>query len=219
MVKKAPKKSADQHSEDALYREVWEEVHAQKIVEFMRRRWKIILAAALIVVAIAGAAAFVRHVNHANKIEVAGDFESAMNMEPKLSREALSRLAAKTGGGMGDLAQFRVYQLAMSANDRAGALSALEKLADAGATRDFRDLAVVQLALLKGDDMEAADFQKHVAPVMPARSPFYYTGLLLAAEKYLAEGKTAEARPMLRKIAGDENAPASIAAQAELMLK
>ncbi|MDR1026878.1 MAG: tetratricopeptide repeat protein [Rickettsiales bacterium] len=219
MAKKNQRKSVEQHSEDALYREVWEEVRAQKLVDWVRRHWKIIAAAAVLTIAIAAGIVVIRQVSHANKIEVANDFESAMNMDPKLSREALNRLAGKTSGGMGDLAQFRAYQLAMGANDRPAALAALERLADKGATRDFRDLAVVQLALIKGDDMTAADFQKLVSPIMTGRSPFYHTGLMLAAEKYLSEGKSADARPLLRKIIADEDAPAAIAAQAELLLK
>ena len=216
---KAPKKSMEEHSEDALYREVWEEVYAQKVYEFIRRHFKLIIVAAILVIlATAGVVAF-RHIKRSNALEVAGRFESAMDMNPALAREALSRLAKTTSGGMGDLALFRAYQLAWAAEDRADAIAKLEKLANDGATRDFRDLALVQLAKIKGDNMTADEFQKMLAPLLTKRSPFYYTGLLFVAEKYMSEGKTAEAKPFIKKITADETAPASIAAVAEMLLK
>ncbi|MDR2268967.1 MAG: tetratricopeptide repeat protein [Rickettsiales bacterium] len=213
------KKTLDEHSEDALYREVWEEVHAQKLYDFIRRHLKILIfAAVLIIVAVAGFV-MIRHINRSNALEVASGYESAMDMNPALAREALSRLAKTTSGGMGDMALFKAYQLAIAAGDHADALAKLEKLADDGATRDFRDLAVLQIVVLKSGEMNAAEIQRMLAPLLTKRSPFYFTGMLFVAEKYLSENKIDDARPFLKKITSDSDAPASISAAAEMMLK
>jgi hypothetical protein len=214
---KTPKKTLEEHSEDALYREVWEEVHTQKLYDFVRRHLKLLILGAVLLIAGAAAVVAVRQINHANAMEIADDYESALDMNPQLSREALSRLAKKTGGGMGDLALFRAYQLAIRAEDRADALEKLERLAENGATRDFRDLAVLRLAELKGDNMTGADLQKMLAPLLTKRSPFYFDGLLFVAEKYLSESKYDKADPFLRKITSDADAPSSISALAEIL--
>jgi hypothetical protein len=217
--KKTNRKTMEEHSEDALYREVWEEMHAQKLYDFIRRNIRyIIAAAALVVISVAGIVTTQR-IRRGNAMEMAANYESALDMNPELSREALSRLAKTSSGGMGDLALFSAYQLALASGDRADALAKLEKLAEGGATRDFRDLALVQLAQLKSDDISADDFQKMLAPLLTKRSPFYYTGLLFVAEKYMAENKVAEARQYIRKITSEPTAPASIAATAEMMMK
>ena len=215
----APRKTKDDYAENALYREVWEEVYAQKAYDFVRRHMRVLIAAAIAVLVIAAGAVTVRQINRSHASELANNYESAMNMQPALAREALTRLAKKANGGMGDLALFRAYQLAQSGGDRADALAKLERLAVDGATRDFRDLALLQLAQLKGDAMTGADFQKMLAPLLTKRSPFYFFGLLTAAQKYLAEGNRDDARPLLRKITSDASAPASISAIAEMLMR
>ena len=215
MAKNIKKKTTAGHSEDALYREVWEEVHVQRIYSFVRRniRWFLLLA----VVTVLGVASVmvVRHVREVGMMDVAAKFESAMDMNPAIAREALLRLANSSRGGMGDLALFRSYQFALALEDKDGAIETLERLIERGSTRDFRDLARIQMALIAVDSMTLVDFQKLLAPTMTKRSPFYYTGLLLMAQKYIAEDKYNDAKPLLRKILAEPGAPAIIAAVAE----
>ena len=215
MVKNQKKKTRADHSEDALYREVWEEVHIQKIYAFARRNIRWFLVGAVLLIIMVTSVMVVRHVRQANMMEIAARFESAMDMNPVIAREALLRVANSTRGGMGDLALFRSYQFALALEDEDGAIETLERLIERGSTRDFRDLARIQMVLLRGDHMSAADFQKLLAPTMTKRSPFYYTGLLLMAQKYISEDRHNDARPLLRKILSDSSAPVVIAAIAE----
>jgi len=217
MTRNNTRKTRSDHAEDALYREVWEEVYAQKAYDFARRHARILIAAATLILLIVAAAVLVQRIKQSNALELADDYESAMTMNPALAREALTRLAKKSGGGMGDLALFRAYKLALANGDRLDAISKLESLAEDGATRDFRDLALIQLAQLKGDAMTGAEFQNMLAPLLTKRSPFYFTGLLLVAQKYLATGNRDDARPFLRKITSDADAPATISATAEML--
>jgi hypothetical protein len=213
------KKTLQDHAEDALYREVGEELAAQKIRDFLKRHAKMLIISAVLAVAATASIVIARQMRMSSMMEAAAQYESAMDMAPQLSREALSRLARSTRGGMADQAMFRAYQLAMGSNDRADALSKLEYLAEKGATRDFRDLAVVQIALIKGDSLSADALQKMMSPVLSKRSPFYFTGLLITAEKYLSEGKKAEAKLLLKKITSDKDAPISVLGTAEMLSK
>lgn len=213
------RKSMADHSEDALYREVWEEVYTQRIYSFIRNYYKHLIALAILILLSVAVVMVVRHVRQSNLMDVAVRFESAMDMNPQIAQEALLRIANSSRGGMTDLALFRAYQFAMATGDTDAAVQNLNRLISRGATRDFRDLARIQLALLQGDEMSVNDFQRMIAPTMSKRSPFYYTGLLLMAQKFISEDRYSEGLPLLRKITGDRAAPASIAATAEQLIR
>ena len=50
---KAPKKTRAEHAEDALYREVWEEVNNEKTLRFVKKYYKYILGAVVVILLIA----------------------------------------------------------------------------------------------------------------------------------------------------------------------
>ena len=151
----------------------------------------------------------------------AAAYESAVMMmesgNTAAAREALVRAARQSGGGMADLALFSAAKLDLQTGNIEDGLVRLEQLAKDGNTRDFRDLALINLAVIKATDMTAGQFARHLAPVQTKRSPFYYTGMLLIAQKYLASGDDASARKWLDRITSDKDAPASISAQAEML--
>ena len=93
----------------------------------------------------------------------------------------------------------------------------LEQLAADAATRDFRDLALIRLAAIRESAMTGIQLEKFLSPVLTDRSPFYYTGMLLVAQKYLAAGDTASADKWLNKIIEDKDASASISAMAQML--
>ncbi|MCL2331245.1 MAG: tetratricopeptide repeat protein [Proteobacteria bacterium] len=214
-----PKKTVEDHAEDALYREIWEEVHAQKTYDFVRKYAKPLAVAAIaILIAVAGWQ-LARHNRAAATNAAAEQFAVAESIaaggRADLAAEAFARMAENSSGGMSDIALFRAARLDMDSGNRDAGIAKLEKLAADGATRDFRDLAVLNLALARGDSMTAADFEKFLSSLQTKRSPFYYTGLLLVAQKYIAAGDHDSARRALDKITTDKDAPATISAMAE----
>ena len=218
---KANKKTMQDYAEDALYREVWEEVHAQKTYDFVKRYVRWLIAGALVILIIVAGWQLVRHNRNASARVNAAEYEIAQNIamggRADLGAAAFEKLAAKSSGGMSDLATFRSAMLDMDAGNSDGAVSKLEKLAKDGATRDFRDLAVLHLAMMRGDSMTPVEFERFLSPVQTKSSPFYYTGLLVIAKKYLANGDADTARVWLDKIINDKDAPGIISAQAEMM--
>ncbi|MDR1360894.1 MAG: hypothetical protein LBJ18_01120 [Rickettsiales bacterium] len=204
---KLPAKTAADHSEDALYREISEEVHAEKTLEFVRKYQKPLIAAAIAAVILVAGVQMFRHFHHQSRIAAAMAYEQAIE---NMDAPALAALAKNTRGATGDLAAF---QSAMLSKDDA----VLAELANNGATRDFRDLARIHLAGRSGDKMTATEFYEFMKPVLTSRSPFYYTGMLLVAQKYAAANDAANANIWLDKIINDKNAPASISATAETL--
>jgi hypothetical protein len=215
---KPVQKSREDHTEDALYREISEEVHAEKVYRFVREHARLLIAAAISIVVIVITLQLIR-LNRANaREEQARRFESAVAMLDKGDLSAASAefavAAARGSDGMSDLALWESAMLDLQTN---GSDAKLAQLAAEGETRDFRDLALIRLASIRGDAMSAEDFEKFMSPVLTKRSPFYYTGMLIVAQKYISSGNASGANKWLDKIITDKDAPTSIAAMAETL--
>ena len=199
--KVAPKKKTRQeHAEDALYREVWEDVNNEKTLKFIKKYYRYMLAGALVVMIIAtGIQIGARHIA-AQKMYMAQAYETALE---SVNANNLAHFADDASGATADLALSQVYLLD-------GDITKLERLADDGNTRDFRDLARLHIVNLRGDEMVATDVEKYLSDLNTKKSPFYYTASLTIAQKYLSDGNREAANKWLDKILNDKEAPASI---------
>ncbi len=199
------KKTREEYAEDALYREVWEEVNNDKTAAFIKKYSRHIIAGALIIMIIATATVIGVRTHRAHKIALAQNYELAVQ---NLDTGMLQSVAENAGGATGDLALFQAYLLD-------GNIEHLERLANDGHARDFRDLARLHIIGLRGDDMTAAAVEDYLAPLDTKKSPYYYTGRLMVAQKYLADGDRENANKWLDIIINDADAPAMISARAQ----
>lgn len=136
-----------------------------------------------------------------------------MNYETALMNidaPALAAIGKNSHGATADLAMFQSYLID---ND----ISHLDQLAAHGNTRDFRDLARMHIANIRGDEMSAPELEKYLADLNTKKSPFYYISRLTLAQKYLAAGDRKNADKWLDKIINDPNAPAIISANAQTL--
>lgn len=194
------KKTREDYAEDALYREVWEEVNNEKTMAFIKKYSRYMVAGALAILIVVTAVQIGVRTHRANKIAVAENYETAVQ---NIDAGALAAIGKKESGATADLALFQAYLLD---ND----VTKLDELAKNGHTRDFRDLARLHIASVRGDDMTAAQLEKYLSGLDTKKSPFYYTARLMVAEKYLASGDKAAANKILDKIIADADAPASV---------
>lgn len=204
---KVPQKTRAEHYEDALYREVWEEVNNEKTLRFIKKYSKHIMVAVITIMIIVTGIQIGLRMHTANKIATATAYETAIE---NMDANALRALAESTGGATSDLAMFQSYLLN---KDEA----TLEKLANDGHSADFRDLAKLHIIGIRGDNMSGADVEKYLADLDTKSSPFYYTASLTIAQKYLSEGNTDAANKWLDKIINDKDAPASISGTAQTL--
>mgnify|MGYP003292774568 FL=1 len=202
---KAPQKTRAEHAQDALYREVWEEVNNEKTMQFIKKYSRHIMAVAIGILIIATGIQIGIRTHHANKMATAVAYETALQ---NTDANALAALADDTNGATSDLALFQAYLLDKDINK-------LEKLANDGDTRDFRDLAKLHIVGIRGDEMNGADVEKYLSDLDTKNSPFYYTAMLTIAQKYLSEGNIADANKWLDKIINDKNAPSAISGTAQ----
>lgn len=202
---KTPKKSYAEHAQDALYREVWEEVNNEKTIKFIKTYSKHIMVAVFVVLIIATGIQIGVRTYRANQMATAVAYETAIN---SVDANALAALAKDTSGAMGDLALFQAYMLDKDTEK-------IEMLASDGDTADFRDLAKLHVVGIRGNDMTAAQVEKYLSDLNTKKSPFYYTAALTVAQKYLAEGDVAHANKWLDKIINDADAPSVISGTAQ----
>lgn len=204
---KPKKKTHEEYAEDALYREVWEEVNNEKTQRFIKKYSKYLIAGALVLLIIATAIQIGVRTHHENKLATAANYETAVE---NTDARALAALADNASGATADLALFQSYLLD---ND----ITKLEKLAANGDTRDFRDLARIHIVNIQGDAMSAAEVEKYLSDMNTKKSPFYYTSRMIVAQKYLAAGDRANANKWLDEIINDADAPAVISANAQAL--
>ena len=145
--------------------------------------------------------------HRAHKLAIAENYELAIQ---NVDANMLNAVAESAGGATADLALFQAYLLD-------GNIEHLEKLANDGHARDFRDLARLHIVGLRGDDMTAAEVEKYLAPLDTKKSPYYYTSRLTVAQKYLATGDRDSANKWLDIIINDPDAPAVISANAQAL--
>ncbi len=201
---KAPKKTRAEHMQDALYREVWEDVNNEKTMQFIKKYSKHMMVAAFVIMIIATSVQIGVRTYRANKIATATAYEMAIE---NMDANALAALSENASGATADLALFQSYLLDKDVNK-------LEKLANSGNTRDFRDLARLHIVGIRGDEMSLDDMKKYLSDLNTKSSPFYYTAQITLAQKYLSSGETDAANKILDKIIADKKAPSTIAATA-----
>lgn len=201
---KAPKKTHAEHMQDALYREVWEDVNNEKTMQFIKKYSKHIMIAAFVIMIIATGIQIGVRTHRANKIATANAYEMAIE---NADANALAALSDNASGATADLALFQAYLLDNDVNK-------LEKLANDGNTPDFRDLARLHVVGIRGDEMSTDEMKKYLSGMDSKSSPFYYTARITLAQKYLTSGDTAAANKILDDLIADKNTPSTIAATA-----
>ncbi len=201
------KKTREEYAEDALYREVWEEVNNEKTQAFIKKYYRYIIAGALSIMIVATAAVIGVRTHRAHKMAIAENYEIAVQ---KLDANLLASVAENASGATSDLALFQAYLLD---ND----IEKLEQLANHGDSRDFRDLARLHIVGLRGDEMPAKDIEKYLSSLNTKKSPYYYTSRLIIAQKYLSEGDRKNANKWLDIIINDDEAPAMVSANAQAL--
>lgn len=202
---KAPQKTYQEHAEDALYREVWEDVNNEKTQQFLKKYGNYIIAGALVIMIIITSIQIGIRAHRAAKMATAENYETAID---NTDVNALVGIARNTSGATADLSLFQAYVLDKD-------VAKLDELAKSGKTQEFRDLARMHVVSIRGDEMDADAVKKYLEPLNTKKSPFYYTASLTVAQKYLSVGNREEANKWLDKIIDDSNAPAVIRSNAE----
>ena len=206
-LKKPEPKTREEYAEDALYREVWEDVNNEKTQQFVKKYWKYIVGVVVAVVVIMSGVQIGLRMRRASKLAAATIYETALKNN---DAGGLANLARNSSGATADLAMFQSYLIDKD-------VKKLEFLSENGHTRDFKDLAKLHLASMNGDKMTAVEFETYLSSMDTKKSPMYYSSRLMVAQKYLSEGNRDAANKFLDLIINDPDAPESISLNAQML--
>lgn len=201
---------------ESFIQEVTEEVRRDRLFSLFRKYGWI---PALIVVGVVGGTAWTEwsKARDAAQAQEFGDaILEAFDMGgTEARRDALAAAPA-------DATQQAVLDLLLAsdpAQDRAGTLAALERLAaDAAQPQIYRDLAVLRRVIVAGADLPLADRRALLDPIAAAGRPFRPLAQEQLAYLLIEEGKTPEAIAALQALTQDQEAPAGLRGRAGQMI-
>ncbi|MDZ4095245.1 MAG: hypothetical protein U1D35_10095 [Paracoccaceae bacterium] len=105
------------------------------------------------------------------------------------------------------------------AQDRAGALAALDKVAaNASLPQSYRDLAVLRRVIVAGAEMPAADRRAALDPIAAPGRPFRTLALEQLAYLLVEAGDTEAAVTAFRALSADQEAPVGLRQRAAQMI-
>ena len=204
-----------------LFREIDDELRRDNLLKLWREYGKYIIAAAVLMLLIAGGIVAWRDHQASQRQAQGGRYASAL----ALARDGKDAEAAKLfagltqeGGGYGVLASFEEAEMLAKSGDKKGAIAAYDRLAaDTAIDPEFRDLAVLLSVSHDLADGDAKASIERLQPLTQSGNPWRSSALDLTAAAKLKSGDRAGALKIYQQLADDLSAPQGLRARAAEM--
>ena len=204
---------------DAFIREVDEDLRQKQINNLWKKYGKLVIGIAVgIVFIVAGRGIYTSVVEGKNTAQ-AELYNSALSASEAEMSAALDPIL--TGGveGYELLAAFKKVELALGADDQAGAVAILDNFSKSSSVSQvYKDIANVQAALLELDSVSVDQIRARLALMLNSDNKYQYMAAEIMALAELKAGETDAATRRLETLAADEMAPGSIKTRAEQYL-
>lgn len=201
---------------DAFIREVDEDLRQKQINNLWKKYGKLVIGIAVgIVFIVAGRGIYTSVVEGKNTAQ-AELYNSALSASEAEMSAALDPIL--TGGveGYELLAAFKKAELALGADDQAGAVAILDNFSKSSSVSQvYKDIANVQAALLELDSVSVDQIRARLALMLNSDNKYQYMAAEIMALAELKAGETDAATRRLETLAADEMAPGSIKTRAE----
>jgi len=206
-----------------IFKEIEEDLRAERIQNFWKRYSLAFAIAALVVVA--GSAGYVGWRDHEQSLRAAEGtkFAAAMALAEKGNNDAalaaLDGVATTAKGGYAVLARLDAASIEAVQGKPDDAIKSYDAIAaDAKLEPVFRDLATLSGAFIRLDHQDGDSVKALLQPLTASSNPWRYSALELTALADLKAGHTAEAKAGFTKLADDASAPQSVRARAAELL-
>lgn len=211
------------NNDDALFREVDEELRRERAQELWNRYGTYFIVAALALVVGVWGARFYMDRQAAAAAAAGAKFDKAIALaEENKSAEAIAafeELARSGPAGYAALAKLQIAAAHTKSGDKAKAAVALEALAnDKSADQILRSLAGLQLAMLKVGDGDFTAIENRLNDLAADTSPWKANARELIAVGALKAGRTDAARTALEQLLADPATPAGVRNRAQILL-
>jgi hypothetical protein len=198
---------------DALFREVEEELRREQFQKLWERYGTyIIAAAALIVVSVGGVKYWESH-KLSRSQSVGAEYEAALALAASGKNEdaakALEQIAENGTAGYATLAELQLAGADLKAGKRKEAQAIFDKVAEGSADSILTDFAKLQAAALRLGEADYADMKARLTPLMSDESSWRYIARELLGTAAVKAGKLEEARTTLAPLLVDPQVPQS----------
>ncbi len=202
-----------------VFREVDEEVRHERMLKQWRKYGTYVIGAVLgVVLGVAGSVGWQEY-RLSKRLSDGSAFSVAMSQltdgRPEAAAASFAQLADDAGAGYAALARLREAQALSATGDTAGAVAALDRLADdGGADRALRDLAAFLAVLYQMDSAAPGALDARLAPLMGEASPWRASARELAGLLAFRRGETDAARDIFTGLVDDAAAPQEVRGRA-----
>ncbi|MBY0613243.1 MAG: tetratricopeptide repeat protein [Beijerinckiaceae bacterium] len=159
-----------------IFREVDEEVRAQKLEAFWKKYSTLLVAVAVLLIAAVGGWRYFVHVNETAAAASAVRFEEALDLsrqgKPADAEKVLNELAGSGADGYRRLSRFRAAAEIAATDPGAGAKAFDALAADAALDKTLQDLARLRAAALLVDTISPDDLAARIGGLSQAGQPW-----------------------------------------------
>lgn len=219
----ADKSRKDRLADDAIFREVDEELRQDRTRQLWEKYGGYALGAAIaVVLGVAGYEGWTAYDKSmreeqgdryaaADRLAGAGRYEEAAR--------AFADLAADAGAGYATLARLRQAAAMVAAGDREGALGVWDSMAaDDSVERVYRDLADLLWALHSVDEGVPEEIAARLEPLIAPDGAWRYAAMETMAVLRMRTGENQAARDLFTRIVDDDQAPPDTRSRAREIL-
>lgn len=196
---------------DALLREVDEELRREQLEKFWKKNSGYVFAGAAAIVLAVGGYKFLEARRIAAAESAGARYEAALEQlkdgKADDANKAFSEMTKSGSAGYATLARLQVAGAHLKAGRNAEALAAFDEVVKAGADPVLTNFAKLQAAALRLGEADFTEMQNRLNELADDKSPWRSNARELLGLAALKAGKTDEARKLFEQIMGDRNAP------------
>lgn len=208
---KSYKEQRQEHEQDALFREVWEDVSQQKVEDFFKKHWKYMLVLVVLILgSVIGHGYYLKYKNK-EMLKEAAEFDKAMDLyangNVNKAQDDLKVLYENADYGYRDVAYSNLYNIYLGQKKSAAAIAVLDAMSKKGYSDAFKDEAKIKKVYLTIDSIKTDEARKILETLIDDKSPFMYSAKILLGFVYGRDKDYKNAYKYFEEVSNDDNAP------------
>lgn len=197
---------------DALLREVEEELRREQWAKLWDRYGTYVLGAAVVLIALVGGYKYWEQREHARSEAAGTEYNEAMKLAAEGKADEASKklesLASSGPGGYAALAELQRAGTLIKASRPADAVAVLDKVAAAPGTDSMlKNFAAIQAATLRLGEADFTEMQNRLKPMAVDNNPWRHSARELLGLAAFKAGRLEDARNTLAVMLGDAGTP------------